>query len=290
MNRRLKRTLQRFALYASVVIVVFFAVAPILWTLVTSLSPQVELLDVPPHWIPERPTLSGYATLLSPSRANLLPAVYAFNRAMINSLVVSLVTTLICLILGALAAYAFARLQFRGRSLSFYIIIFTQMLPSISLVVPLYIILSDDRLQLTDTLPGLIIVYVTFTLPFTIWVMRSYFQTIPRDLEEAAMVDGCSRLSALLRIVIPLSVPGLAATSIFSFLNSWGEFLMAVVFTSSPAAETVPVVISQFSGVYTIDYQLMAAAGVLACVPPILIALFLSDLLVRGLTEGAVKA
>lgn len=290
MKQRLTNLLGRLALYACVLLVVFFMIAPILWAFITSISPQMELLEVPPHWLPQQPSLDGYAYLLHPTEIGLMPAIYDFNYAMANSIIVSVFTTLICLALGALAAYAFARLQFRGRSLSFYIIVFTQMLPSISLVVPLFVILSDPRLSLTDTRLGLIVVYTSFTLPFTIWVMRSYFQSIPRDLEDAAMVDGCSRLGALLRIVIPLSIPGLVATAIFSFLNSWGEFLMALVFTSSRAAKTAPLVISQFSGVYSIDYQLMAAAGILACVPPILIALLLSDLLVQGLTEGAVKA
>ena len=131
--------------------------------------------------------------------------------------------------------------------------------------------------------------YASFTLPFVIWVMRGYFQTIPRDLEDAARVDGCSRLGALARVIVPVSAPGFVATGTFAFLGAWGEFLLPVVLTSTPRAEPLTVIISQFSGVYNIDYRLMTTAGVLTALPPVILALAFSERLISGLTEGGVK-
>lgn len=284
---RVLHVLKRVGLYLLVFGILAFSLAPILWTLISSLSLPVELLSVPPHWIPEQPTLKNYSTLLNPVERGLdLPA-YEFNRSLLNSLVAAGVTTLICLVIGSITAYAYARLEFPGRQASFLLIVFTQMLPAVALVIPLYILFY--KLSLLDKLPGLIIVYTTFTLPFVIWVMRGYFQAIPRELEDAARVDGCGRLGALFRIVLPLCGPGLVATGIFAFLGAWGEFFLTVVLASSMRSKTVVLVIAEFSGIYKANYGLITAAGILASLPPILLALVFGDLLVKGLTSGGVK-
>jgi len=155
------------------------------------------------------------------------------------------------------------------------------------ILVPVYTIIRD--LKLMDTLQGLIIIYSALIMPFAVWIMRGYFLTIPRDLEDAARIDGCTRIGALIRVVIPLSAPGLVATSLFCFLLSWEEFLFALIFTSSPAAKTIPVAIAEFTGRHAIDYGMMATGGVIAAIPPVLIALLFQRYLVSGLTSGAVK-
>jgi multiple sugar transport system permease protein len=155
------------------------------------------------------------------------------------------------------------------------------------LVVPLYSIMGE--LGWTDTLHGLIIVYSALIMPFAVWIMRGYFQTIPRELEEAAMTDGCTRLGAFVRIVLPLSVPGLIATALFCFLLAWEEFLLALIFTSSPAAKTIPVAIAEFTGRHAIDFGMMATGGVIAAIPPVLIALVFQRYLISGLSSGALK-
>jgi multiple sugar transport system permease protein len=287
LRRRMSRGVRTGALYLAVAAIVIVVLGPLVWAAISSISPQVELLEAPPHWLPHAPTLSGYLDLLHPTVSGLMPAVYAFRRSLGNTLVVSAVTTLVCLIVGSVAAYAFARLQFAAKRSIFNLVVFTQMLPTVALIIPLYILLI--RLHLVDTLSGLVLVYASFTLPFVIWVMRGYFQTIPRELEDAARVDGCSRLGALTRVIVPVSAPGFVATGSFAFLGAWGEFLLPVVLTSTPRAEPLTVIISQFSGVYNIDYRLMTTAGVLAALPPVILALVFSERLISGLTEGGVK-
>jgi multiple sugar transport system permease protein len=275
------------ALYMAVAAILFGVLGPLLWAVISIISSQVELLEVPPHWIPHAPTLTSYLNLLHPTTSGLMPAVYEFRRSLVNSLIVSLMTTLICLVVGSVSAYAFARLAFAAKRSIFNVVVFTQMLPTVALIIPLFILLV--RAHLADTLAGLIIVYTSFTLPFVIWVMRGHFQAIPRELEDAARVDGCSLLAALVRVVVPVATPGLVATGAFAFLGAWGEFFLPVVLTSTERAKPLTVVISQFSGVYNIDYHLMTTAGILTALPPIILALVFSERLLSGLTEGGVK-
>jgi multiple sugar transport system permease protein len=284
---RIIHALKRTGLYILVFGILAFSLAPILWALISSISLPVELLTVPPHWIPHQPTLKNYITLLHPVARGLELGAYEFNRSILNSFIASGITTVLCLVIGSITAYAYARLEFPGREASFLLIIFTQMLPSVALIIPIYILFY--KLKLLDTLIGLILVYSTFTLPFVVWVMKGYFQAIPRELEDAARVDGCGRLGALFRIVLPLSSPGLVATGIFAFLGAWGEFFLTVVLASTTNSKTVTLVLAEFSGVYKADYGLITTAGILASIPPILLALFFGDLLVEGLTAGGVK-
>lgn len=284
---RLGHVLNRTILYLLVIGILVFSLAPMVWTFISSISKPVELLSVPPHWIPHEPTFENYINILHPVERGLELGAYEFNRSLLNSLIAAGVTTAFCLVVGSIAAYAYARLDFPGRNASFLVIVFTQMLPSVALVIPLYILFF--RLRLLDTLVGLILVYSTFTLPFVVWVMKSYFQAIPRELEDAARVDGCGRLGALFRIVLPLAGPGLVATGIFAFLGAWGEFFLTVVLASTLQSKTVVMVIAEFSGKYKPNYGMMCTAGILASVPPVALALIFGDLLVEGLTAGGVK-
>jgi len=284
---KLTHVANRIGLYLLVIGIVVFSLAPVVWTFISSISKPVELLSVPPHWIPHEPTLENYVNLLRPVKRGLELGAYEFNRALLNSFIASGLTTALCLVVGSIAAYAYARLDFPGRDSSFLIIVFTQMLPSVALVIPLYILLY--RMKLLDTLTGLVLVYSTFTLPFIIWVMKSYFEAIPRELEDAARVDGCGRLGALFRIVLPLAGPGLVATGTFAFLGAWAEFFLTVVLASTLESKTVTMVIAEFSGKYKPNWDLMSAAAILASVPPIALAVFFGNQLVEGLTAGGVK-
>jgi len=277
-------TLEQVFIYAAAVLVALVILAPPAWLFISSISSQSELLSVPVHWIPQEPTWERYIQIIQATGSD---SAAVFRGSLINSLIVAVAVTVICVVIGSLAAYSFARMQFAGHGNLLYVLLISYTLPPIMLLVPLYSIMGD--LGLTDSLSGLILVYSALIMPFAVWIMRGYFQTIPRELEDAAMTDGCTRLGSLIRIVLPLSVPGLVATSLFCFLLSWEEFLIALIFTSSPEAKTIPVAIAEFTGRHAIDFGMMAAGGIIAAIPPVLIALVFQRYLVSGLSSGAVK-
>ncbi len=275
---------QKIIIYLGAIIVALAVLAPPTWLFISSISSQSELLNVPVHWIPREPTFERYRQVIFATGSD---SAAVFRRSMFNSLVVAGSVTAICVVAGSVAAYSFARMRFAGQGNLLYVLLISYMLPPIMLVVPLYTIMGE--LGLTNTLRGLIIVYSALIMPFAVWIMRGYFQTIPSELEEAAMTDGCTRLGAFWRIIVPLSVPGLVATSLFCFLLAWEEFLIALIFTSSPQAKTIPVAIAEFTGRHAIDFGMMATGGVIAAIPPLLIALAFQRYLISGLSSGAVK-
>ena len=266
--------------------VYIFIFSPLLWLFTASLSTQVELFTVPPHWIPEHPTFQNYLDIFFPSQAaSSVPRTFAV--ALLNSIKIASAVTIICILIGSLAAYALVRIPFRfNRSIQLGIIA-TRMIPEVSLVLPLFIIASS--LQLINKPIVLIITYMSFALPYAIWLLAAYFQTVPIELEDAALLDGCSRLETLFRIVMPISVPGLVSTAMFVFLLAWDEFFYALIFTSTLAAKTVPVAIAEFVGRYVVNVNGMMAGGILAAIPPVLIALIFQRYIVSGMTAGAVK-
>jgi multiple sugar transport system permease protein len=210
-----------------------------------------------------------------------------FATSLLNSIKIASAVTIICIFIGSLAAYALTRIPFRfSRSIQLGIIA-TRMIPEVSLVLPLFIIASS--LQLINKPIVLIITYMSFALPYAIWLMAAYFQTVPIELEDAARLDGCTRLGILFRVVMPISVPGLVSTAMFVFLLAWDEFFYALIFTSTLAAKTVPVAIAEFVGRYVVNINGMMAGGILAAVPPVLVALIFQRYIVRGMTAGAVK-
>src|SRR5581483_36538 len=280
--RRARRLVARTLIYVGALATLLYAVLPFVWVMISSISPAVELKATPPHLFPEHPTLENYQRLLFDTDPGSVAA-SEFKRALLNTVIVGVVVTFGALVVGSLAAYAFARLRFRGGGTAFLLVVFTQMLPSIALAIPLYVLLS--RFELVNTLGGLVLVYSSFVLPFVVWVMRGYFQSIPRELEDAALIDGCSRLGALLRVVVPLSAPGLVATAIFSLLAVWSEFLLAVIFTSTEASKTVSVVAAEFSGRFSLDYGGLTASAVLASLPPVLFAVLTQRFIISGLTS-----
>lgn len=276
----------RILLYACMGLTLLYIFAPLTWLFISSISTRAELLETPPHWWPNAPTLQNYVDIISPGE-DTSRAARDFGAALTNSIIISTSVTAISLLVGSVAAYAFARLHFRFRRSSLLAVVALRMLPGVSVVIPLYVILRDAALL--NKRHALILLYLSFTLPFVIWIMASFFQSIPSELEDAARIDGCSRFGALRRVIMPVSLPGLVATGVFAFLLAWDEFFFALLFTSTPAAKTVPVAIAEFTGRHAIDFSAQATGGVLAAIPPVLLALVFQRYIVRGLTAGAVK-
>ena len=256
------------------------ALAPVYWMLTISLKREVDQFAVPPLWFSFTPTLAHYRDAFFNR---------AFGQYLITSAIVAVSSTICALVIGTIAAYALARLKMPGRldrKLSLWILS-TRMFPPIVTAVPLFLLMRD--FGLLNTRASLIILYTGFNLPFVVWMMRGFFIEVPRELEEAAMVDGDSRLGALRRVLLPLVAPGLAATAVFCLIISWNEFLFALVLTQTDAAMTLPVGIAGRVTQYEIKWGVMSAAGVVAMVPILLFALAVQRYLVRGLSLGAVK-
>lgn len=281
--RKLIRALGLFLLTIPVYLFVFL---PVLWLFSASISNQVELFTVPPHWIPQHPTLQNYTEIIFPNQAtSSVPRTFAI--ALLNSIKIASAVMLICLVIGSLAAYALARVPFRFNRPIQISILATRMIPEVSLILPLFIVAS--RLELINKPILLILAYLSFALPYTIWIMAAFFQTVPIELEEAARLDGCSRLGILFRIVMPISIPGLISTAMFVFLVAWDEFFYALIFTSTLASKTAPVAIAEFIGRYTVNVNGMMAGGIIAALPPVILGLLFQRYIVTGMTAGAVK-
>lgn len=282
-RRKLFRNIWLFLLTIPVLLFVF---SPILWLFFASLSTQQELFTVPPHWIPTHPTFKNYLDIFFPSQAaSSVPRTFAV--ALLNSIKIASAVTIICVLLGSLAAYALVRIPFKYNSTIQISILTTRMIPEVSLILPLFIVASSLRLINKPIL--LIITYLSFALPYAIWMMTAFFQTVPIELEDAARIDGCSRLGILFRVVIPISVPGLVSTAMFTFLLAWDEFFYALIFTSTLASKTAPVAIAEFVGRYAVNVTGMMAGGILAALPPMIIAFIFQRYIVSGMTAGAVK-
>lgn len=280
-----RRLVNSTLLYLVVVLIAIWTLAPYVWLVISSFSIKVELLNVPLRWLPSKPTLQNFRELFYGGGATGAHA-SLFLVGLKNSLIIALSSTAICVIVGTFSAYALARLVFPGHRYYMVILMACQMLPPVAIVIPAYLILK--WLDLLDTHLGLILVYITFILPFVIWIMRGYFASIPSELEDAAMIDGCGRVGALFRVILPLSGPGLVSTSVYAFIAAWNEFFYAFIYTSIDA-KTMPVLIGEFSTKIGLEYLKMASAGVVASIPPVLLALIFQRFLIRGLTAGAIK-
>lgn len=257
-------------------VILFFFMAPILWIASTAFKTRTDAFAMPPVWF-FRPTLGNFEEVIR--RTDFLDQYR-------NSIIVAASTTIVTLLLGVPAAYALSRFRFRGqRALAFWILT-TRLLPVIGLLFPLYVIFN--RLGLLDTYPGLILLHVTFALVVVIWMMRGYFMQVPIELEEAALTDGATRLGALVRIVVPLAAPGMAAVSVFTFIISWNEFLFALIFTRDQV-KTAPVALLGFMSFEGINWGPLAAAGLMILAPVFFFSLFVLKYLVAGLSMGAVK-
>ena len=272
--------MKRAGKYLLLFVALVAAVAPVYWMLTISLKTEVEQFASPPPWFSFTPTLEHFYDAF---------ATRSFGQYLITSAVVAIASTTNALIIGTLAAYSLARFRLPynlDNKLSLWILS-TRMFPAIVTAVPLFLMMRD--LRLLNTRLALVIVYTAFNLPFVVWMMRGFFAELPRDLEEAALVDGDSRIGALWRVVLPLVAPGLAATAVFCLIVSWNEFLFALVLTQTDAAMTLPVGIAGRVTQYEIKWGVMSAAGTVAIVPILVFALAVQKYLVRGLSLGAVK-
>lgn len=250
---------------------------PIYWMIVASLAPESQLF-VAPSLVPYAPTLDHYRALFD-ERGFLIP--------IRNSVIVAGMTTGVALPVAAACAYALARLRFRGRGLLLALILAVSMFPQISIVPPLFLILRE--LRLLDTYPGLVLPYVTFAAPLAVWLLTGFFRQLPLDLEDAAMIDGASRLRTLWDVVLPLAAPGVATAAILTFLYCWNEFLFALSFTLGPERHTVPVAVTLFRGRYQVPWGQVLAATVVATIPVALLVVAFQRRIVAGLTAGASK-
>jgi len=277
---------QKLLLFLLTIPVLFFIFFPILWLFSASFSTQVELFAIPMHWIPQHPTLQNYLDIIFPSLAiSSVPRTFAV--ALMNSFKIASAVTAISIGIGSLAAYALVRIPFRSNRTIQLGIIATRMIPEVSLILPLFIIASS--LQLINKPIVLIVTYMSFALPYAIWMMAAFFQTVPIELEDAARIDGCTRLGILFRVVMPISGPGLVSTAMFTFLLAWDEFFYALIFTSTLAAKTAPVAIAEFVGRYAVNINGMMAGGIIAALPPVILALIFQRYIISGMTAGAVK-
>ena len=254
-----------------------FYAGPFFWQALTSLRPDAELLPLAHLW-PNRLTLVHYDAVL---RQSLVP------RALLNSFGIALLSTGLALVLGVFAAYALARLPVPGRRVILLAMIAATAFPQIATVSPLYLLLR--ALGLRDTWLALVLANASFTLPLVIWLLAGFIREIPRALEEAASVDGADRLAVLRWVVLPLVAPGVASSALLTFLFSWNEFLFAYTFTATEASRTVPVALALFPGIFEVPWGDIAAASILASLPPILLVAGLQRYLIRGLLAGALR-
>jgi multiple sugar transport system permease protein len=270
-------------IYGAALLAVVLASAPVLFMIYASLVPAVQLLQQPLSWIPRSISFVRYGAIFTDASGQSTSFLYA----LLNSLVVAACAVLISMAVGVFGAYAFARLRFRFRNALMLLFLLTYMLPPISIIVPLYLL--EANFGLLDSKTGLVVVYVSFITPFVLWVMGNFFQSIPVELEDQGQVDGLGRLGVLFRIVLPLSRSGLLSTALLGFLLSWDEFLYSLIFTNTNVSKTIPVAIAEFTGKNVVDFGLIATGGVLACIPPVIIAVVFQRYIVGGLTAGSLK-
>ncbi|WP_108460394.1 carbohydrate ABC transporter permease [Devosia naphthalenivorans] len=260
-----------------------FTVLPMAWMILTSVKSQFAAMQYPPQWWPAEPTLNNYFKLLDPT--NRVGA--DFLRYFWNSFYVSLLTTILGVVVAVPAAYAFSRFRFPGRNFLFFGVLVRNMFPAVVFLMPLFLLMR--WLGLVNTHGSLILTYLTFGLPLSIWLLKGFYDNIPIQLEQAARIDGATRFQAFLLIVMPLSTPGIIATSIFSFIGAWNEYVYAYTFLSRDDQMTLPVGIQRFFTEFATDWPGLMAATFMMSVPVVVLFLVLQKYFVRALTEGAVK-
>jgi len=280
-----------------------YVLAPIAWLVSSSFQSESEITSKPPHWVPHHPTIENFAAIFTakdrvvtyatrkdgdPATGGFIPSTAKYLLpSMRNSFIVAFAVVVLNLLVSIPAAYAMAKIRFIGRSTSIYFMLATRVIPDIALVVPFFLVIR--KLGLLDNLLSLVITYLAITVPFSVFVLLSYFESLPDELDKAARVDGCSRLQTLIRVFLPLAVPSLVAVVLFTFLTSWNEFLLALMFTQTPVSQTMPVIVASFTSDFTISFSFINAAGVLAIIPPVILAIMFERYIVSGLTAGAVK-
>jgi multiple sugar transport system permease protein/N,N'-diacetylchitobiose transport system permease protein len=265
-------------LYAAVLAVGAFSLFPFAWMALTSIKKNSEIFTRKPVFVPSTPTLDRYAQIFADSD---------FTRPLLNSTIVAGTTTVLGIAVAALAGYALARFRMPLQRYLLVLVLSVQMFPLIALIIPLFVVMRT--LDLLNTYTGLILAYLSFTIPLAVWMLRGFFRSIPSDLEDAAMVDGCTRMGSLLRIVLPLAGPGIAAASIYGFISAWNEFLFALTFMSDERMYTLPVMLQSFVGREQSDWGAIMAASVLFTLPVIVFFLLVHKRLTQGMVQGGIK-
>lgn len=264
--------------YLPLVLLMVFILFPFYWTFVTSVKPEDELYGAVVTYWPKHITFEAYTKLFTTT--------VDFLTAMKNSFIVASLTTIVALTASTLAAYAFSRYQFIGRKLLMSIFLCNNMFPTVLLLIPLYSIMRKMGLLYTPT--SLILSYTTFTIPFSVWLLLGFLNDLPMSLEEAALVDGCNRGSAFIRIILPILGPSLVATGVYIFMQSWNEYTFAMMFTNT-ASRTIPVALKSLIGQLGVQWDLLTAGGIITIIPVCIMFFFAQKRLVEGLTAGAVK-
>jgi multiple sugar transport system permease protein len=257
---------------------VLVSMFPLIWIFKMSIITRAELFAAPPTIVPQNPTGSAYTQIFGDP---------AFQQALLNSAIIAGVTTVVCLFFGSIAAYAIARLRFRFKSPVMTLILAISFFPAVAIIAPLF--LQYSALGLVDTYWAAIISDTVFALPLTVWLLVAFFKELPKDLEEAAKVDGATTIQAFRKVIVPLAAPGVFTTAILTFIFAWNEFLFATTFLFTPDTQPVTVVIPNFASQYTTDYGAQAAAAVVVTVPLVILVLIFQRRIVSGLTAGAVK-
>ncbi|MBM7048595.1 MULTISPECIES: carbohydrate ABC transporter permease [Rhizobium] len=282
-QQRLQRRLRKAAYLVGLFIAMLIICLPGLWIIISSLRPTVEIMAKPPVWIPQELSLEAYRSMFSGVGQGGIP-VWDYFR---NSLIISITSTAIALVIGMSGGYAFARFRFPGKSAVFLGLMLTRSVPGVALSLPLFMVYA--RLGIIDTHFGLILTYVALNVPFTIWLIDGFFRQVPKDLAEAAQIDGCTRWQAFWQVEFPLAGPGIASAGIFAFLTCWNEYALASQLTRSVDSKTLPVGLLDYTSEFTIDWRGMCALAVVMIIPALALTFIIQKHLVSGLTFGAVK-
>lgn len=277
MKQETRRALNRTILYVIIILVTCIICFPLFWMLISSIKPFAEIFSSPPKVFPRNVTLGHYVELFSTD----------FPMFFKNSVVVATGTTLLVIVLGVAGGYSITRFRYHGRNLISKSILLLYMFPAILLMIPIIIMMV--KIHLTNSYLGLILTYTTFALPYSLWLLAAFFETIPQELEQAAMIDGAGRLQAFYNVTLPVAVPGIIATSIFTFLLCWNEYLFALVINPGREWKTLPVGVGTFQEVTAINWGLMMAAGVGITIPVLVLFIFVQRRLITGFGAGAVK-
>lgn len=291
LSRRQQKRLRLALIYALCAVTLLWVLGPIYWVAVSSISSRTELYARPYKiWFPSQPTLDHYVTIFTSGaefRGGAAPTADLMAAGLRNSVIVSATSGAVVTLLATGAGYVFARMRFLGKRPIFFYIMFMLPLPIWVSLIALYFLMSQFRLL--DTLPGLILIFVTLLLPLSVWMMTTYIRDIPEEIQDAARVDGADRWRLVFNIILPLARPGMVAVFLVALLSTWNNFLIPLIFTRTAAAQPLTVVLTQFIGQYEVAWEDMSAAAVVTMLPPFVMALFFQRYLVRGLTMGAVK-
>jgi len=278
-------------IYVSAAIVLIGTVGPFLWLVSSSFQYERQLLNIPPQWLPNPIVLDSYREIFEGAVLGEASGVpyqsRIFLRSFANSFFVAGSVAAIAVLVGAYAAYPLARLNFRGRSVLLFGILASRLIPALSLAIP--IVLVAKQIGMSDRLVSLVFINLSFILPYVIWLLQSYFKTIPLELEDAGRIDGCSRLQVVHKIILPLSLPGLTSAAILAFLLTWGEFLFALLLAETPDSYTSTVVVSLFATDVDVNFVSIITAGVISVIPPIAFALIFQRFIISGLLSGSLK-